>query len=84
MGISFTSVIRFTSTFMREFFFPDKRLNTVKDSGEPLVLGDPNRGHTIRHITPEGTVYTYKGDGWYNSETGKTFDEELDDYYPRV
>ena len=41
-----------------------------------MVLGDPHKGYGIRHITPNGTVYVYKGDGWYNSETGKTFDEE--------
>ena len=84
MGISITSVIRFTATFMREFFFPDKSLNAVNDSGLPLVLGNPNRGYNIRHVTSDGTVYIYKSDGWYNSETGKTFTEELDNNYPRV
>jgi len=75
-GISFVSVLRFTGAFLKQFFFPDKRMDAVNDSGDPLVLGDPNRGYTIRHTTPEGNVYTYKGDGWYNSETGKTYDDE--------
>ena len=76
MGISLLSAIRFAATFIRELFFPDKRLGAVNDSGRPLVLGDPNRGYNIRHTTPEGTVYAYRGSGWYNSETGKTIDEE--------
>jgi hypothetical protein len=76
MGLSFKGVIRFIFSFIRALFLHNKRLNAVNDSGEPLVLGDPNRGYNIRHITPEGTVYTYKGNGWYNPETGKTIDEE--------
>ncbi len=76
MGISLVGAIRFIATFIREIFFPEKRLGAVNDSGEPLVLGDPRRGYNIRHITPEGTVYVYKGNGWYNTETGKTIDKE--------
>lgn len=76
MGVSFIGALRFIATFIREFFFPDKRLDAFNDSGKPLTLGDPHKGYGIGHITPNGTVYVYKGDGWYNSETGKTFDEE--------
>jgi hypothetical protein len=75
MGISFIGAIRLIASFIRAFFLPDKRLEAVNDSGEPLVLGDPNRGYNIRHITPDGVVYAYKGNGWYNSETGKTICE---------
>lgn len=78
-AISIASVLRFIGAFLREFFFPDKRMGAVNDSGDPLVLGDPNRGYTIRHTAPDGAVYTYKGDGWYNSETGKTYDYEQEE-----
>jgi len=73
---SIASVLQFTGAFLREFFFPDKIMGAVNDLGDQLVLGDPNRGYTIRHTAPDGAVYTYKGDGWYNSETGKTYDDE--------
>ena len=69
------SAIRFITTFLRALLLPDKQLNAVNDLGKPLILGNPNRGYNIRHITPDGVVYAYKGNGWYNSETGKTIDE---------
>ena len=44
--------------------------------GKPLILGNPNRRFMIRHTTPNEGVYVYKGDGWYNQETGKTIEED--------
>ncbi len=73
-------VIHFIVSFTRALFFHDKSLDAVNDSGEPLVLGDPNPGYNIKHVAPNGAVYIYKGTGWINSEIGKTYDEEQEDF----
>ena len=42
-------------------------------------ISKDHRGNRIKHITPDGTVYVYKGYAWVNPETGKTYEEENDD-----
>ena len=75
-SFSFMDAIRFIATFLRALLLPDKRLNAVDDLGIPLRLGNPNRGFMIKHTTPDGRIYVYKGDGWYNQETEKTIEED--------
>jgi len=72
----FMECARGIATFQRSLFLPNKQLNALNDLSKPLILGNPNREFMIRHTTPNEGVYVYKGDGWYNQETGKTIEED--------
>ena len=76
-SFSFIGAIRFSAKFLLALLLPDKQLIAVDDLGKPLKLGNPNRGYMIRHTIQDGRVYLYKGNGWYNTDTGRAIEEDI-------